>query len=214
MWQLLLRGWTRPIKWRFSGAMDELKEQKKVLRAAAKATRAAALKRHGYLAGIMLARKGFDGITYRFGASVACFYPMPDEFDPVALYTTLEADGHPLALPVMQGKGQPLVMRRWVIGDPLIAGTWGIKEPGPNAPEVEPEIVLVPLLAFDKRGYRLGYGGGFYDRTLEKLRRENPKLIAIGLGFDELEVDAVPHDDHDQRLNWVLTPGRTLRCGT
>ncbi|OYW54389.1 MAG: 5-formyltetrahydrofolate cyclo-ligase [Hyphomicrobium sp. 32-62-53] len=194
--------------------MDDLKEQKKALRATAKATRCEALKRHGPMAGMMLARKGLDGITVRFDASVACFYPMPDEFDPVALYNKLEADGHPLALPVMQGKGQPLVMRRWVIGDTLIAGTWGIKEPGPDAPEVRPEIVLVPLLAFDKRGYRLGYGGGFYDRTLEKLRRENPNLLAIGLGFDELEVDAVPHDDHDQRLDWVLTPGRTLRCGT
>jgi 5-formyltetrahydrofolate cyclo-ligase len=194
--------------------MDDLKERKKALRATAKAARAEALKRHGHMAGAMLARKGFDGITYRFGALVACFYPMADEFDPVALYNKLEADGHSLALPVMQGKAQPLIMRRWVIGDVLIAGTWGIKEPGPDAPEVLPEIVLVPLLAFDAQGYRLGYGGGFYDRTLEKLRRENPKLIAIGLGFDELEVDAVPHDDHDQRLDWVLTPGRTLRCGT
>ncbi len=194
--------------------MSDLKEAKKVLRVAAKTRRAEALKRHGHMAGLMLARKGFDGLTVRFGATVACFYPMPDEFDPVALYNKLEADGHPLALPVIQGKGQPLVMRRWTIGDKLIPGTWGIKEPGPEAPEVIPEIVLVPLLAFDTAGYRLGYGGGFYDRTLEKLRVENPRLVAIGLGFDELEVDAVPHDDHDQRLDWVLTPGRTLRCGS
>jgi 5-formyltetrahydrofolate cyclo-ligase len=137
---------------------------------------------------------------------------MPDELDPGPLYARLEASGHPLALPAMQGKGTPLVMRRWKTGDTLIPGTWGIKEPAPQAPEVVPGVVLVPLLAFDPRGYRLGYGGGFYDRTLEKLRRLNPQLIAIGLGLDELEIDAVPHDGHDQRLDWVLTPGRTLRC--
>lgn len=164
------------------------------------------------MAGMMLARKGLDGITYRFGGTVSCFSPMADELDPVALFNKLEADGHPLALPVMQGKGRPLLMRRWVIGDKLIAGTWGIKEPGPEAPEVVPEIVLVPLLAFDRQGFRLGYGGGYYDRTLESLRRGNPKLLAIGLAFDEQEVDAVPHGSHDQRLDWVLTPGRTLRC--
>jgi 5-formyltetrahydrofolate cyclo-ligase len=160
----------------------------------------------------MLARRGLDGITYRFGASVACYSPMPDELDPVALFNKLEAEGHPLALPAIVGKGKPLVMRRWVIGDRLVPGTWGIREPSPEAPEVEPEIVLVPLLAFDRRGYRLGYGGGFYDRTLEALRRVVPRLLAIGLSFDELEVDALPHDRHDQRLDWVLTPGRAIRC--
>ncbi len=192
--------------------MNEIKSAKKEIRAEALRRRAEALKRHGFMAGTMLARKGLDGIAYRSGATVACYNPMPDELDPVALYDKLAVDGHPLALPVIVAKGQPLAMRRWVIGDQLVAGTWGIMEPGPDAPEVVPEIVLVPLLAFDKAGYRLGYGGGFYDRTLEKLRRENSALLAIGLAFDELEVDAVPHDGHDQRLDWVLTPGRTLSC--
>jgi 5-formyltetrahydrofolate cyclo-ligase len=185
---------------------------KKELRASAKERRAEALRRHGPLGGMLLARKGLDGITYRYGAVISCFSPMPDEIDPVALYNKLEADGHPLALPAMQGKGKPLLMRSWRIGEPLLAGTWGIREPAPNKAEVAPEIVLVPLLAFDKRGYRLGYGGGYYDRTLQALRERDKGLLAIGIAFDEQEVEAVPHDGYDQRLDWVLTPGRTIRC--
>jgi 5-formyltetrahydrofolate cyclo-ligase len=185
---------------------------KKALRATAKANRTQALKRHGHMAGMMLARKGLDGITTRFGATVSCYCAMPDELDPIALFNKLAAEGHPLALPVMQGKGRPLLMRAWRIGDTLVPGTWGIREPTAEAPEVTPEIVLVPLVAFDRRGWRLGYGGGFYDRTLQALRQGSSRLLAIGLAFDEQEIDAVPHDVHDQRLDWVLTPGRTIRC--
>ena len=123
----------------------------------------------------------------------------------------LHAEGFRLALPVMIGKAQPLLMRAWSPGDAMEAAAWGIAEPTADKPEVDPEIVLVPLLAFDARGYRLGYGGGFYDRTLARLRAKQP-VVAIGLAYDEQKVDEVPVEAYDQRLDWVLTPSGPLRC--
>jgi 5-formyltetrahydrofolate cyclo-ligase len=93
----------------------------------------------------------------------------------------------------------------------LVGGVWGISEPTADKPEVEPDILLVPLLAFDNAGRRLGYGGGFYDRTLHALRAKK-QVTAVGLAYDEQRVDAVPHLDYDQRLDWVLTPSGPLRC--
>ena len=123
----------------------------------------------------------------------------------------LHAEGCRLALPVMVGKGKPLVMRAWTPGDAMDAAAWGIAEPLPDKPEVEPDIVLTPLLAFDANGFRLGYGGGFYDRTLAKLRAKKP-VVAVGVAYDEQRVDAVPVESYDQRLDWVLTPSGPLRC--
>jgi 5-formyltetrahydrofolate cyclo-ligase len=91
------------------------------------------------------------------------------------------------------------------------SATWGIAEPLPSRPVIEPDIVLVPVLAFDAQGYRLGYGGGFYDRSLASLRSKKP-IVAVGIAYDELKVDAVPHLDYDQRVDWVLTPSGPLRC--
>ena len=76
-----------------------------------------------------------------------------------------------------------------------------------------PDVLLVPLLAFDRNGWRLGYGGGFYDRTLAGLKARKP-VIAVGIAYDELEVDAVPHESYDQRLDWVFTPSRPICCNT
>ena len=105
----------------------------------------------------------------------------------------------------MQGKQAPLAFRAWAPGDPMAATVWGIREPEPTRPLLVPDILLVPLLAFDGDGWRLGYGGGYYDRTLRALRRIKP-IVAIGLAFDSQQVDAVPHLDYDERLDWVLTP--------
>jgi 5-formyltetrahydrofolate cyclo-ligase len=88
---------------------------------------------------------------------------------------------------------------------------WDIPQPKADKPELEPEILLVPLLAFDAQGRRLGYGGGFYDRTLAGLRARKA-IVAVGLAYDEQKVDAVPHLDYDQRLDWVLTPSGPMRC--
>jgi 5-formyltetrahydrofolate cyclo-ligase len=117
----------------------------------------------------------------------------------------------PLALPVVVAKRQPLVFRAWTPGDAMDKGVWDIPQPKADKPVLEPDILLVPLLAFDLQGRRLGYGGGFYDRTLAGLRARKP-ITAVGLAYDEQQVDEVPHLDYDQRLDWVLTPSGPIRC--
>jgi 5-formyltetrahydrofolate cyclo-ligase len=88
---------------------------------------------------------------------------------------------------------------------------WDIAEPRADQPKLEPDVLLVPLLAFDRQGWRLGYGGGFYDRTLAELRGRKA-VTAVGLGYDQQQVDAVPHLAYDQRLDWVLTPSGPIKC--
>jgi len=149
--------------------------------------------------------------TDRGPVVVSSYWSMGAELAPEHLETRLRADGHTLCLPVMVGKGRPLVFRRWAPGDPMVDRMWGIREPAATAPEVVPDVLMVPLLAFDREGWRLGYGGGFYDRTLQALRASKP-ILAVGLAYDEQEVDAVPHLDYDQPLDWVLTPSGPIRC--
>ena len=144
-------------------------------------------------------------------AVVSAFAPMADELRIWPLLRRLSADGIRLALPVMQGKGNPLLFRAWTPGDAMDSGVWGIAEPKADKPAVDPDVLLMPLLAFDRQGWRLGYGGGFYDRTLQGLRARKA-VVAVGLGYDEQEVDAVPRLDYDQRLDWVLTPSGPRKC--
>ena len=141
---------------------------------------------------------------------VSGFASLPEELNVWPLLRRLHSEGFALALPIVEGKGIPLVFRAWAPGDEMGKGVWGIPQPQPDKPVVEPDIVQVPLLAFDRRGRRLGYGGGFYDRTLRGLRSKRP-ITAVGLAFDEQQVDAVPHLDYDQRLDWVLTPSGPIR---
>jgi 5-formyltetrahydrofolate cyclo-ligase len=145
-------------------------------------------------------------------APVSGYWPMRSEADPRPILTALGARGHPLCLPVVVGKGQPLVFRAWRPGDALVAGGFGTLVPAPDQAPVVPRLLLVPLLAFDRRGYRLGYGGGFYDRTLAALRAAGP-VVAVGLALSAQEVDAVPHDATDARLDWVVTEAQTLEIG-
>jgi 5-formyltetrahydrofolate cyclo-ligase len=195
-----------------------------LLRTLAKTRRAEAFGRLGTAAGSALAEQGqafFE--TLRSGGTrlaarapteiaVSGFSAINDEIDPGALMERLRAAGHPLTLPTMQGKGRPLVFRSWKPGDDMAPAVWGIAEPLSSRPQVFPDIVLVPLLAFDAAGHRLGYGGGFYDRSLDQLRRMKP-VLAVGVAYDEQQVDAVPHLDYDQPLDWVLTPSGPLKCG-
>jgi 5-formyltetrahydrofolate cyclo-ligase len=192
---------------------EETKSEKKALRAAMKEVRAAAVARHGATAAERIAAQGigFSGSTPP--AWVSGFLPIGEELDPAPLMLRLSAEGYGLCLPVMEAKGKPLLFRAWKPGDVLEEVMWGIREPQPTAPLVEPDVLLSPLLAFDARGYRLGYGGGFYDRTLARLRGIKT-VVAIGLALDEQKVDAVPHADYDERVDWVLTPSGPLRCGT
>jgi 5-formyltetrahydrofolate cyclo-ligase len=134
-------------------------------------------------------------------AVVSFYWPMGDEADPRALAMRLGALGHALALPVVARKKSPLMFRRWREGDPLVVHPFGMHEPASDAPAMTPDVLLVPLLAFDGRGHRLGYGGGFYDRTLASLRTK----LAIGVAYAGQEVDALPATPHDHPLDMVVT---------
>ncbi|MDA8230275.1 MAG: 5-formyltetrahydrofolate cyclo-ligase [Magnetospirillum sp.] len=138
------------------------------------------------------------------GTVVAGYWPMGDEIDPVPLMTRLAALGFALALPAVAGHGRPLIFRRWRPGGDLAPGLHGTNHPPETAEPVVPRVVLVPLLAFDRWGRRLGYGGGYYDRTLEGLRAD-AQVDAIGLAFSAQQVPLVPHDGHDQHLDRVAT---------
>jgi 5-formyltetrahydrofolate cyclo-ligase len=145
--------------------------------------------------------------------AVSGFASMPEELNIWPLLRQLHGAGVPLALPVVEGKGRPLVFRAWAPGDAMDKGVWSIPQPKPDRPVVEPDILLVPLLAFDAQGRRLGYGGGFFDRTLAGLRARK-RIVAVGLAYDEQRIDEVPHLDYDQQLDWVLTPSGPMRCSS
>jgi 5-formyltetrahydrofolate cyclo-ligase len=138
------------------------------------------------------------------GTIVSGFMPLKSEINPLPLLRTLADAGAQLALPVVAGRGEPLIMRAWHWGVPLIEGVWGIREPKPEAAEVEPDILLVPLLAFDRAGHRIGYGAGYYDLTMTGLRAHKA-ITAIGIAFADQEIPLVPATPRDARLDLVLT---------
>jgi 5-formyltetrahydrofolate cyclo-ligase len=137
-------------------------------------------------------------------AMVSGFMPMKSEINPLPLLRRLADAGAKLALPVVAGRGKPLIMRAWAFGELLDTGVWGIREPKPEAPEVEPDILIVPLAAFDCTGHRIGYGAGYYDMTIARLRGLK-SVIAVGLAFAAQEIAAVPATPRDARLDLVLT---------
>lgn len=157
-------------------------------------------------AGLALMQHFKGAIHAPAGAAISGFWPMAEEIDVVPLLSQLHAAGHPIGLPVVVGKGQPLIFRSWHPGLALVDGGFRTEVPPPGSPELVPEILIVPLLAFDAEGYRLGYGGGFYDRTLEKLRNARGKRpLAVGVAFSAQHVARVPRDRHDQPLDWIVT---------
>ena len=145
--------------------------------------------------------RSIDELPIPKGAGVSFYWPMGDEADPRALAFALAARGHTLGLPVVVKKKSPLVFRRWRMGDALVTHAFGMREPPATAPEVTPDVLLVPLLAFDATGTRLGYGGGFYDRTLAALATK----LAIGIAYAGQEMEGVPRESSDQPLDMVVT---------
>jgi 5-formyltetrahydrofolate cyclo-ligase len=145
------------------------------------------------------------------GIVVSGFMPLRSEINPIPLLRKLADAGANLALPAIVGRGQPLRMRAYAFGDRLVPGIWNIREPTPDAPELFPDIVIVPLLAFDRSGQRVGYGAGYYDLTLNALRARKP-VIAAGIAFAAQEIDKVPHTERDARLDLVLTEREVMDC--
>lgn len=143
------------------------------------------------------------------GTIMSGYSPMKSEFNPVPLMRKLADAGAKLALPVTPKRGNPLIMRAWTFGDELASGVWGIREPKPEAPEVFPDIMLVPLAAFDRTGHRIGYGAGYYDMTIARIRAMKP-VTAIGLAFAVQEIGKVPATSFDQQLDLVLTESELI----
>ena len=183
--------------------MEYSDRDKAELRREALARRDAMLPEVRQAAAEALAARNFP-LAIAPGAIVAGFMPLTSEINPLPLMQKLAGQGARLALPVIAGRGQPLILRAWEPGAPLERGQWGIREPKPEAREVEPDILLVPLLAFDRVGHRIGYGAGYYDLTIAHLRARKA-ILAVGLTFAVQEVPAVPATPRDARLDLVLT---------
>lgn len=196
-----------------------LTEAKSALRAGARARRAAA---HADLA----PRAGADArdnllaaIEVAAGAVLGGYWPFREEMDSRPLFHHFHASGHACGLPVITGPAsggrvRPLEFRPWRPGMKLAKGRLGEPVPAPDADygtgELSPDILLVPLLAFDASGYRIGYGGGHFDATIADLRATKP-LLAVGLAYSAQEVDAVPREPHDERLDWIVTERQARR---
>src|SRR5258708_8302737 len=145
------------------------------------------------------------------GAIVAGFGRLKSEINPLPLRQRLAEAGAKLALPVVAGRGRPLIMRSYAFGQELNAGVWGIREPKDDAPEVAPDILIVPLAAFDRKGNRIGYGAGYYDMTIRRLR--SLKFVtAIGIAYASQDVPEVPVTPRDARLDLVLTEREAIDC--
>jgi 5-formyltetrahydrofolate cyclo-ligase len=138
------------------------------------------------------------------GTIVSGYSPIRSEIDPVPLMRALAGHGARLALPAVTARGRSLAFRAFSVGDRLMLGPLGILEPSPAAAEIVPDIMLVPLAAFDRAGHRIGYGAGHYDYTLAHLRKVKP-IAAIGVGFAVQEIATVPALPHDVALDYVLT---------
>ena len=171
----------------------ELRDRRRVFDAALRPAAALAAAGHALAApGLARAR------------AVAVFRGIRDEIDTGPLIDSLLAAGRIALLPRILGRGQPLDFHAWRPGEPLEEVAMGVLQPPAASPRLFPDLVIAPLLGFDLRGFRLGYGGGFYDRTLAMLRRDRP-TPAIGFGFELQRLDEVPVGPFDQRLDQVAT---------
>jgi 5-formyltetrahydrofolate cyclo-ligase len=179
---------------------------KNAARIAARDRRSAAQGLIGQDAAPAFARYFFDAFALEPGSVITAYLPISSEADPMAILREAAARGLVCAMPCVVARGEPLIFRRWQPGDPLTDGPHGTRQPVVEAAIVEPQLVIVPLLAFDKVGRRLGYGGGYYDRTLALLRARGEKqIVAVGLAFSGQETDELPEHAADQRLDWIVT---------
>ena len=191
--------------------MTGIAEEKAALRRAAKLSRAAAAQAAEDAAARFLERL-LDAVQFLPLATVSAYWPMSDELDVRPTMQSLHERGNRIALPVMLGPARPLLFRQWKPGQALQAAAFGTSEPPADAPISVPEVLIVPLLAFDRKGYRLGYGGGFYDRTLAELRSVS-KVQAVGAAYAGQEVDDVPREATDLPLDWIVTEEDVIRIG-
>lgn len=175
------------------------------LRREAQARRSQIHQAIGATAGTLFRDQGLRLLADRPGRTVSGYWPIRSEPDLRPLLVALTAMGREIVLPNVVAAGQPLRFHAWQPGDELVAGPLATATPHPDSPVRVPEIMLVPLLAFDRQRRRLGYGGGFYDRTIAGLRATGRPLLTIGIGYAGLEMTQVPTDPWDQTLDAILT---------
>jgi 5-formyltetrahydrofolate cyclo-ligase len=188
--------------WR--GMSDQLSGASKAeLRAAALARRDALSDKQRAKSAQALARRGLP-FEVTHGMVVSGYAPIRSEIDPAPLMRKLAEQGAKLALPAVLSRGKSLAFRAWSPDDRLMLGPLGILEPSPAAEELVPDIMLVPLAAFDRQGHRIGYGAGHYDYTLAHLRKTKA-ITAVGTAFAVQEIKAIPALPHDVALDFVLT---------
>jgi 5-formyltetrahydrofolate cyclo-ligase len=144
------------------------------------------------------------------GTVIAGYMPIGSEIDSRVLMERLAGRGSELCLPDVVAAEAPLQFRRWSANELLTAGAYGIPVPDADADVMSPDLLLVPILAFDRHGFRLGYGGGFYDRTIARLR-ETQGILTVGLAFSGQVRDDLPVGPHDMRLDWIVTESAALR---
>ena len=192
-----------------AGVMS-LAEEKGALRAKVAAIRRAAFEAAGQGAGELFERRFLAAIPLPEEAVVAGYWPVGEEMEIRQLMRHLHDAGYVCALPMIAGRNRPLVFRAWRPGAALMPGAYGIPAPPADAPELRPDVVVVPLLAYDREGRRLGRGAGYYDRTLRALRAQ-AEVIAVGAAYAAQQVDSVPHDRSDERLDWVVTEQGAIR---
>lgn len=192
-----------------SSELSESGQDKNALRAAALSRRDALSAEIRAAAAETIAQRPFPVPLAEPGLIVSGYMPIRSELNPLPVLRALAESGARLALPVVAGRGKPLVMRAWTWGAPLERRQWGIREPGLECPEVAPDILLVPLAAFDRRGYRIGYGAGYYDMTISALLAQKP-ITTVGLAFAAQEIAQVPDLPHDEPLDFVMTERETI----
>ena len=179
-----------------------IEEAKAALRLKARSARAAILNSSRPDAARSVAEHFFNTVKLAPGEIVAGYWRIKDEMDCQPILIRLMDTFQPVCLPVVLGDELPLELRLWEQGAPLYEAGFGTLAPSELAPQVEPDVILMPLLGFDKRGTRLGYGGGYYDRTLERLSKR-PRLV--GLAFAAQELEDIPREAHDVPLDIIVT---------
>ncbi len=183
---------------------DPIDAAKKTSRHQARERRGSLHARLGPVAAMDLANHFFASIPFDRNAVISAYWPMGSEIDVRPLCRRLREAGALTALPVVVERDKPLAFGRWDDATELVDGPHGTRQPGAASPRVVPDILIVPLLAFDAYGSRLGYGGGYYDRTLAALRARR-SVLAVGVAFDDQRVDRLTVGHHDARLDKVVT---------
>lgn len=189
---------------------QQIEEAKAALRLKAHAARAAVPQSARAEAAATVTQLFFEQLAPEASHVIAAYWRIRDELDCQPILVRLMDNNHTVVLPVVVSEAEPLDLRVWEQGAALYEAGFGTLAPAEAAPRAEPDVILMPLLGFDSRGTRLGYGGGYYDRTLARLAKR-PKLI--GLAYAAQELDLIPREEHDAPLDAVITERGVQRFG-